>query len=52
MRLLIFLWLTLLFLHGAQLHTRYHPLPCVVRRWRKVMIWPGLVVRVEVVRMR
>jgi hypothetical protein len=52
MKLAIFLFLLMLLLpYGAQLRTRYQPLPVVVRRWQTALIWPRLAVRVEIVRM-
>ena len=51
MKLLIFLWLLCIFLPlGAQLRTRYTPLPVVVRRWQAAVILPRLAVRIEIVR--
>ena len=58
MKLLIFLWLALLFFAGAQLRTprrtiRARPVRVggATRRWSKVIVMPGVAIRVEVVRM-
>lgn len=51
MKLLIFLILLALLLpYGAQLRTRYQPLPMVVKRWQGAIILPRLAVRLEIVR--
>lgn len=51
MKWLIFLFLLCAFLPlGAQLRTHYRPLPVVVKRWSKTVVWPRLAVRLEVIR--
>jgi hypothetical protein len=51
MKLCIFLFLLALLLPlGAQLRTHYQPLPAVVKRWSKAVVFPRLAVRVEVIR--
>ena len=51
MKLLIFLLLLALLLPlGAQLRTRYRPLPIVARRWQGAIILPRLAIRLEVIR--
>ena len=51
MKLLIFLFLLALFVPlGAQLRTRYTPLPVVVRRWQGAIVARRWAVRVEIVR--
>lgn len=51
MKLLIFLVLLALLLpYGAQLRTRYQPLPAVVKRWSTALVWPRFAIRVEIVR--
>jgi hypothetical protein len=51
MKILIFLFLLCAFLPlGAQLRTRYTPLPVVVKRWSKAVVFSRMAVRIEIVR--
>lgn len=51
MKWLILLFLLCLFLPlGAQLRTRYAPLPVAVKRWQGAILFPRLAIRLEVIR--